>query len=341
MSTATVAAAGADASGRYRIVQTPLAAFETLIRGRWKRVEIKMESVHPSGSIKYRTACALAAEVLSRADLPSDVAIVESSSGNLALSLAMLCRQEGVPFTAVVDPYVPPARLNRLREFAATVEMVHTPDAHGSYLLARLDRVAALRAENPRLVWTNQYANPANPAVHRETTGPEILRQTSGAVDCLLVAVSTGGTARGVLDACRRSGAATGVIGVDAVGSRAFGGPSATRRLTGIGASRTSEFVRAVDLDAVVHVVDRSAFSECWQFRADTGVALGGSSGAVLAAAREVLHRRGDIRRPVCISADAGDDYAETIYNPAWIEAVLGSADAVDPGSSRWRSAAS
>ncbi len=320
------------------VASTPMVAYETFVAGAWRTVLVKMETTHPSGSVKHRAAIALVDDVLARRDGDRDFVLVESTSGNLGVGLAMVCRAAGLPFVAVVDPRTQPAKLEKLRAAGATIELVDSPDASGSYLDARLARVAELCASDPRYVFADQYHNPAHPAVHRDTTAPEILRQTGGAVDWVIAAVSTGATLRGIRDGLVEAGLTPRAVAVDATGSGALGGPAGPRLMTGIGSTRPSAFLTVDDLDSVEYVDDRTAFAECWQFRRDTGVALGASGGAVLAATRALLARGDAEAPPVCVAADHGDDYLSTVYSRDWLHAA-GHEQAAHPSDQQhWRS---
>ncbi|CAM5433215.1 Pyridoxal-phosphate dependent enzyme OS=Streptomyces alboniger OX=132473 GN=CP975_00920 PE=4 SV=1 [Streptomyces alboniger] len=202
---------------------------------------------------------------------------------------------------------------------SAVVEQVDRPDAHGGFLRARLDRVQDLLASDASLVWPDQYRNPANPRVHREQTGPEILRHGHGRPDAVFVAVSTGGTLAGVAAYLRMVAPECHVVGVDVRGSVALGGPPGRRALTGIGAGRPSEFARPADCDAVRLVPDAEAVAACRRLRAGTGVGVGGSSGAVIAAAARHLAEHPEAERVVCLCADGADRYEDTVYSGAWV----------------------
>jgi cysteine synthase A len=168
-------------------------------------------------------------------------------------------------------------------------------------------------------VWTDQYSNPANPAAHYCSTGPEMYRDMHGQVGALFVAVSTGGTLAGVGRYFREVSPRTRLIGVDARGSVVFGGEPGPRLLTGIGSSRQSSFLAPGLFHEHRLVDDLSAFSFCRAIASATGLMIGGSSGAVVAACAEYLAEHPRVRDVVCISADSGDNYRSSIFNDAWI----------------------
>jgi cysteine synthase A len=197
--------------------------------------------------------------------------------------------------------------------------MVTQADTAGSFLAARMHRAADMCENSRHRIWLNQYANEANPLAHYLTTAPELDAQMQGAIDCLFVPVSTGGTLAGVARYFRAHHPHTRIVAVDVLGSTALGGADAPRRLTGIGASQVSNFIKPWHLDEVAYVTDAEAFAFCRAFAADTGISLGGSSGAVLSACCRDLARHLEVERPVCLAPDGGDRYADSIYNDAWV----------------------
>jgi cysteine synthase len=208
--------------------------------------------------------------------------------------------------------------LAQIQEFGGRIEVIQGADEHGNYLRARLDRVREL-VRDKGYVWTNQYASAANARAHYAQTAPELWRQASESCDAVLVAVSTGGTLAGTSRYLREV-ADVRVVAVDVVGSVALGGPPGPRILTGIGSSRRSEFLSSSDYDEVIFVTTSAAVSHCRSLAAATGLHVGGSSGAVLAAAARFLLRNEDAELAVCLCPDGGDRYASTIYSDSWLE---------------------
>jgi 2,3-diaminopropionate biosynthesis protein SbnA len=310
---------GGDIGFVARIGNTPIQRLRLLIRGKRRKVYLKLEGENPGGSIKDRTALSLLRSLESTGRLNPAGRLVESSSGNLAIGLAMIARLRGYEFTAVVDPKVSSEKVRRLHELGAETIMVKTPDETGGYLLTRLARIRELLADDPGLLWTNQYSNAANPHAHYASTAPEVFRQMEQRVDAIFVAVSTGGTLAGIGRFFREASPDTRIIAVDTRGSVALGGSPGVRKLTGIGSSQRSEFVNAGLYDELIYVEDCEAFALCRALDAATGVKVGGSSGACLAACARYLQSHGKAERTVCICPDSGAHYASTIFNDAWL----------------------
>lgn len=283
-----------------------------------RRIWLKLESHNPAGSLKDRTAAYLIDDLETRGLLKSSSIIIESTSGNLGVALAYLAAQRGYRFLAVVDPKVTPENCKRMRMFGAELHLVDEADTAGGYLLSRLKRVEEFCARSSRYVWTNQYANPANPMAHYSSTAPEIYCQMSGKVDAIFIPVSTGGTLAGVAQYFREVSPNTIIVAVDAKGSVIFGGSAESRQLTGIGSSRQSNFINKSLYDSHILVSDQEAFAACWSF-VTVGLKVGGSSGATLFACAKYLSEHPDITRAVCVCPDDGQNYASTIFDSAWL----------------------
>jgi 2,3-diaminopropionate biosynthesis protein SbnA len=302
------------------IGNTPIRRVRLLIDGKSRDVYLKLEGENPGGSIKDRTALSLIRSLEATSRLRMGGRLVESSSGNLAIGLARLARDRGYRFTAVVDPKITAENLRRLRELGAETTMVQTPDETGGYLLTRLARIREMLAEDPGLLWTNQYRNAANPEAHCRGTAPEIARQMESRVGAVFVAVSTGGTLAGIGRYFRETSPNTRIVAVDAIGSVALGGTPGVRKLTGMGCSQRSRFVNAGLYDELIYIGDREAFAFCRALDAATGLKVGGSSGACLAACARYLQSHREAERTVCICADRGEHYASSIYSDSWLE---------------------
>lgn len=298
---------------------TPLVRIELVVHGVPRPVQLKLEGASAGGSLKDRTARGLVRNLERRGALRKAAILVESTSGNLGVSLALVARTRGYGLVAVVDPKTTAENLARMHELGARIELVDRPDAAGGYLASRLARVRELCASSERFVWPNQYDNAANPRAHETETGPELYVQMRGRIDAVFVAVSTGGTLAGVGRFLRRVSPATRLVAVDARGSVALGGVAGPRLLTGIGASRRSRFLAADLYDERILVGDEEAFSFCHALRERAGLSLGGSSGAVVAAAGRYLERHPEARRCLCLCADGGERYASSIFSDGWL----------------------
>jgi N-(2-amino-2-carboxyethyl)-L-glutamate synthase len=304
----------------FEVGNTSLREVNVVVNGRPFTVSLKLEGENPCGSIKDRTALFLIEDAETRGLLTPGGTIVESTSGNLGVAVATLCRLKGYRFLAVVDPKTTAENIARLNAAGAQVDLVEDPDETGGYLLTRLRKVEEICRRNPEFVWLNQYSNPANPRAHFLTTAPEIFWQMRGRVDAIFLPVSTGGTLAGVSRFFRNASPSTLIVAVDAVGSVAVGGQPGPRKLTGIGSSRPAEFVGQGAFDKLILVTDAEAFAFCNALYAVTSIKVGGSSGAALAACAKVLASLGrPLGRVVCLCPDRGENYESTIYNGRWL----------------------
>ena len=299
------------------IGRTPLIDIGLRIDDRWRTVGLKLESYNPAGSIKDRTAYALLRSLECMDGLHRGDRVVESTSGNLGVALAMISRERGYAFTAVVDPKVDPLVVDGMRDFGAEVVRVDERDHTGGYLLTRLDVVKEMVAEEG-MIWPNQYGNPANPAIHYHQTAPEIRSQRPD-IDAIFLATSTGGTLAGIgryFKALRRD---VRVVAVDVPGSLVFGTVQARRLLNGVGSSCASQFLCPADYDDVVIVSDRDAIAACHAVYESIDIGLGGSAGAVVTACARYLAAHPEIHRAVCVCADGRSHYLNSLYSEVWL----------------------
>ncbi|CAM5586650.1 2,3-diaminopropionate biosynthesis protein SbnA [Streptomyces diastaticus] len=285
---------------------------------------LRVEGFNFAGSLKLRAAAGLVAAAEQSGRLGNDSILIESSSGNLGLALAMIAANKGLRFVCVTDPRCNPSTLNLLRSLGAELVVVTEQDANGGYLQTRLDYVRARSAEDSRYVWLNQYANPANWIAHYETTAPEIAKEFPD-LDALFVGVGTAGTVTGCARYFRDNGGKVKVIAVDAEGSVSFGGAPKPRAIPGLGASVRPPLLEPELFADVVHVAEEETVRRCREM-ARGGFLFGGSTGTVLSGALRWLDEkdpRGRLRA-VAIAPDLADRYADTVYDDAWVARRFG-----------------
>ena len=303
-----------------QVGNTSLRPLQLRIHGQLRTIHLKLETENPTRSMKDRTGYSLIQDCEESGLLQSGSTVVESTSGNLGVALAFICKARGYQFIAVVDPNTTQENIARMKSFGAKIERVEQSDVHNGYLLSRLARVQELCTQNDGYVWTNQYGNKVNPRIHYLGTGPELYQQMHKKVGVVFVPVSTGGTLTGIGRYLREVSPTTRVIAVDAYGSVIFGTPAATRKLTGIGASRPSSFISRDIYDHYMLVRDEEAFAFCHALAMKTGIKLGGSSGCVLFACAQYLAENLAEKEVVCVCADSGENYNSTIYSENWIQ---------------------
>ncbi|MEE1790124.1 2,3-diaminopropionate biosynthesis protein SbnA [Streptomyces sp. BE308] len=307
------------------IGKTPLVKLERMFPEGQSEVFAKIERFNPGGSIKDRSGLNMIVEALRSGEItPGRSVVVESSSGNLAVGLAQICRYFGLRFICVVDAKTTEQNLAILKAYRAEVEVVDERDAAtGEFLPVRLRRVRELLETVPHAYSPNQYANLFNPKAHQSTMH-EIVEALDGQLDFLFCSVSTFGTLRGCADYIRRAGLPTTIVAVDADGSAIFGRPPARRLIPGHGASVRPALMDPGAADDVVHVSDLDCVVYCRRLVAREAILAGGSSGAVLAAVDKTLPRIPPGSVSALIFPDGGDRYLKTIYSDDWVRENFG-----------------
>ncbi|SFX93329.1 2,3-diaminopropionate biosynthesis protein SbnA [Streptomyces atratus] len=285
----------------------------------------KLEFANPNGSTKDRSAYWILKRAIERGDVTEHTTVVESSSGNFAISMASFCQALGIRFVPVIDPNCNAPTEAYLRTICERVVKVEEPDGSGGFLRTRLERVESLRAELAPVYWPNQYTNPDALEAHYRMTGGELCG-TFRNIDYVFVGVSTGGTVAGVSRRLKESFPNITVVAVDAAGSAIFGRPPSTRRIPGLGSSVVPDLCRRAEIDDVVIVPERQAVASCHELFQRHGLYAGGSTGSVYAAIRSYFERfppPGSRPTVVFLCADRGASYAHTIYNPTWVREHL------------------
>jgi cysteine synthase A len=298
---------------------TPLVTLNRLLPDAPFRIVSKLEGFNPGGSIKDRVAMRMLKTALASGDLRPGDTVIESSSGNLGIGLAQACAYLGLRFICVVDPRATLQNLAIIRAYGAEVDLVEEPDpVTGDFLQARINRVMQLVASTPRAFWCNQYANLNNPRAHHQTMH-EIIAALGYRLDYLLCATSTCGTLRGCVEYIREHNLPTRVIGVDAVGSVIFGGPSGKRLIPGHGAGRRPDLYQDGLVDDCIHVSDLDCVLGCRRLVASEAILAGGSSGGIVAALLKIQGRIAPGSTCALILPDRGERYLDTIYSDAWV----------------------
>jgi 2,3-diaminopropionate biosynthesis protein SbnA len=291
-------------------------------------VFLKLEGFNVTSSIKIKTAIALVEDLEKRGVARADeTVIVESSSGNLGLALSLVCAVKHYKFVCVTDPNASRVAIRGMELYGAKVLIVGERDAAGGYLGSRLKKIDQILRSNPNAVWLNQYANVANMKVHAEQTASEIAREF-GEVDWVFVGTGTTGTLAGIADRLRQKFPTITVVAVEPVGSVTFGGQPAKRSIPGIGTSIRPPLADLANPDRIVTVSEEETVDACLSFVRDYHLLVGGSTGSVLAAVQQLApeFRRGETI--VAVSADLGEKYLDTIYDPTWVAEAIASDNA-------------
>lgn len=267
----------------------------------------KLECYNPMGSIKDRTAYAMIDDAVTQGLLQPGATIVEATSGNTGIGIAFVGRVLGFSVVIVMPDSMTKERITLLESLGAKV--VLTPGKLGmSGAIAEAER---LLANIPGSVSLKQFENPANPQIHRLTTGEEIWRDTDGLVDILVAGIGTGGTITGTGEILKAHKPAMQVFGVEPADSPVLNGGSAgPHGLQGIGAGFVPKVLNQDVLDGVLTVTTEEAYTCCRQLAAAEGILVGISSGAALAGALQLAaqaENRG--KHIVVIFPDGGERY--------------------------------
>jgi cysteine synthase A len=306
------------------IGKTPLVALQRIASARDLRVLAKLEFFNPGGSIKDRPAMTMIEHAWEQGRIGPGSTVVESSSGNMAIGLAVVCRHFGLRFICVVDAKATRHNVDLLRTYGAEIEMVLEPNSvTGDYLTARIARVQELLRRLPGTFWPDQYSNRCNAFAHHETM-QEIVEETGGRIDYLFCATSTCGTIQGCWEYAVHRGMPVKLVAVDAVGSVIFGGRPGPRLIPGHGASRKPELLTPGIVHKCVHVTDLDCIAGCRRLLRDETILAGGSSGGVISALEQMEHQIPRGSHCVLIFPDGGDRYLDTIYSDAWVEKHFG-----------------
>lgn len=285
---------------------TPLVRINNISRMTGGNIYAKLESFNPGGSIKDRICLSMieAAEKAGRLH-PGDT-IIEPTSGNTGIGLALVAAVKGYKAILVMPESMSTERFGLLASFGA--EVILTPAIEG--MKGSIIEAERLLKENPGYFMPDQFSNPANPEVHRKTTGPEIWDALNGAVDAFVAAVGTGGTITGVGEVLKGHNRNIKVIAVEPASSQVLsGGSPGPHKIQGIGAGFIPRVLNRDIIDEIVPVSDDDAFETAKLLAKGEGLMVGISSGANVYAAMIVAKRLGAGKNVVTVLPDTGERY--------------------------------
>ena len=258
----------------------------------------KVESFNPAGSIKDRIAKAMIDDALERGVIDGDTVLIEPTSGNTGIGLAAIAAARGMRLIIAMPETMSIERRNLMKAYGA--ELVLTDGAQGMKgAIARADELAA---EIPNSFIVGQFTNPANPAIHEVTTGPEIWEATDGQVDIFVAGVGTGGTVSGTGAYLKRMNPDVQVVAVEPASSPVLTeGRAGAHKIQGIGAGFVPDTLDTAVYDEVIAVEDEDAFAVGRELAAKEGLLVGISSGAAVAAASVLVRRPPSTTQPVVL----------------------------------------
>lgn len=280
-----------------------------------KKLYLKLEQFNPNHSIKDRTALGLVLAALESGLLAPGGTLIESTSGNLGKSLAMIGAAMGLKVIVVVDPKVSSSAINWYKAYGAQVDLVTAPDGQGGYQRARIERVQQLLHEYPGAYWPNQYDNPHNPAYHEKVSAKEF---ASLDYDVLAGCVSTGGHLSGIARGIKLERPQVKILACDVVGSAVLGGAFSPYLLNGVGLAWRSANTHLDCFDYHSLIDDHHAISMCRILARENGLLLGGSAGLVAYGALQCLYGS-SAKSILAIMPDSGTNYLDTLYDDRWV----------------------
>ncbi|MGH3647202.1 MAG: cystathionine beta-synthase [Micromonosporaceae bacterium] len=301
------------------IGNTPLVRLRNVADGISATVLAKVEYFNPGGSVKDRIAQRMIDAAEEEGLLKPGGTIVEPTSGNTGIGLAIIAQQRGYRCVFVCPDKVSEDKINVLKAYGAEVEVCPTavaPEDPRSYYNVS-DRLAR---EIPGAWKPNQYANPNNPRSHYETTGPELWRQTEGRITHFVAGVGTGGTISGTGRYLREvSDGGVKIIGADPEGSVYSGGTGRPYLVEGVGEDFWPDAYDRDICDEIIAVSDRDSFEMTRRLAREEGLLVGGSCGMAVVAALEVARRAGPDDVVVVLLPDGGRGYLSKIFNDDWM----------------------
>lgn len=286
--------------GRTPIVQINLPAVSNL------ELLIKLESYNPGGSVKDRIALGMILDAEQKGKLYPGATLIEPSSGNTGIALAMLGANRGYRVVLVMPETMSIERRHLMKAYGA--EIVLTPGAEG--MSGAVRKAQELCQEHPDWVMLQQFENLANPAYHYETTGPEIYETLEGRLDYLVSGVGTGGTLTGAGKFLKERLPELKIIAVEPYDSSVLSGePAGPHRIQGIGAGFIPQVLDTQLIDQIIRVRNEDAFATSRSLAREQGILVGVSSGAAVWAALQIAQQASPGQRILAVAPDTGERY--------------------------------
>ena len=289
---------------------TPLVRLRRLTEGAGAGVVAKLEFYNPAHSVKDRIGVAMIDAAEKAGKIKADTIILEPTSGNTGIALAFVCAARGYKLALTMPDTMSKERRLLLRAYGA--ELILTPGSEG--MPGAIRKAEELANGDPRYFIPQQFKNPANPEIHRQTTAEEIWRDTDGKADILVAGVGTGGTITGVGEVIRARKPSFKCIAVEPAASPVLsGGPKGPHPIQGIGAGFVPDVLNTGIYDEIIQVKNEDAFSTARRAAREEGLLVGISSGAAIWAAVEVAHRQENAGKLIVVIVPSfGERYLST-----------------------------
>ncbi|WP_017754941.1 cysteine synthase A [Calidifontibacillus oryziterrae] len=287
---------------------TPIVKLNRLTEENDAEVYLKLEFMNPGSSVKDRIALAMINAAIEKGEIKQGDTIVEPTSGNTGIGLAMVAAAKGLKAVLVMPDTMSLERRNLLRAYGA--ELVLTPGAEG--MGGAIRKAEELSKENGYFM-PQQFKNEANPQIHRETTGKEIVQQMGDQLDAFISGIGTGGTITGAGDVLKESYPEIEIIAVEPADSPVLsGGKPGPHKIQGIGAGFVPDTLDTEVYDRILTITNDEAFEYARRVAREEGVLVGISSGAAICAALKVAKRLGKGKKVLAIIPSSGERYLST-----------------------------
>jgi cysteine synthase A len=288
---------------------TPLVQINKLGSGK-ATILAKLESQNPAGSVKDRIALSMIKAAEEQGKITDETVVIEPTSGNTGIGLAFVCAARGHRLILAMPESMSIERRKLLKLFGA--ELVLTPAEKG--MAGAVEQAEKLVAENPNSFMPQQFKNPANPQIHRETTATEILNDSDGQVDILVAGVGTGGTLTGCGEILKANNENLKVVAVEPKDSPVLsGGNPGPHKIQGIGAGFVPDVLNVDIIDEIIQVANEDALETARQLALKEGIICGISSGANVWAAVQLSHKQENEGKViVTFVCDTGERYIST-----------------------------
>lgn len=299
---------GTDTSGSVLdlFFRTPLVKLNNIASKDYADIYAKLEMFSPGGSVKDRIAYNMILSVEKKGLIKSGTVIVEPTSGNTGIGIALVCAVKKIKCVLVMPKSMSLERIYILKNYGA--EVVLTPAKDG--ITGAINRAEEIVKHTKNAIMLQQFKNPANPEIHRDTTGPEIYEALSGRIDAFVAGVGTGGTVTGVGEYLKQQSGNIKIVAVEPESSAVLSGaPRGAHRIQGIGAGFIPDILNLSIIDKIIKVTDRAAYELSKSLAREEGIFAGISSGAALYGALKTAGELGSGKTVVTIFPDTGERY--------------------------------
>jgi cysteine synthase A len=291
------------------IGRTPIIRLKRIPGEHSAEILVKLESMNPGGSVKDRIGLSMIEAAEREGRLKPGGTIVEATSGNTGIGLAMVCAAKGYKAILIMPDDVTMERVTLLRAYGAQVILTHRLDL----MQGAIDKAEEILRQHPDYFMPQQFRNPANPQIHRETTAQEILHILGGKLDVLVVGVGTGGTATGTGEILKQQIDNLKLFVVEPADSPVLsGGRPGTHQIQGIGAGFVPDVLNRSVIDRIMTVTDEEAAAAAHRLAEHEGILCGISSGAIVHASCIAARELGPGKRLLAILPDTGERYVST-----------------------------